>query len=368
MSSLMRNIVTVLAGFSVALISCAKGNDAADSPEVQMAKDKGYVVVTDYLRADGTSDVSDALQRVIDTNPNRTIFFPDGVYLISKPINTPADPSKSVALQLSNYATIRAAKGWSHQEAMIRLGGKDPFNTVYVAGSNYYLDGGIIDGNGVAVGVSIDSGRETVIRNTSIKNVQVGIQINKGANSGSSDSDIHDVNIVGNKNPSSIGVLVIGYDNTLSNMRITGIHIGVKLCSGGNSLRNIHPLYSLGGYENGEYETSCGFVDESHNNWYSFCYSDQYCIGFMSKGGHSVYTDCFCYWYANKGKFHTVFKSEGAFNGVVTNMTVGMNKGNAAPENIILDAAEEGGKGVFTNLFVSDYSVLTDSSYEKYMK
>ncbi|MBO6220582.1 MAG: hypothetical protein J6N46_01480, partial [Bacteroidales bacterium] len=105
----MRNIVTVLAGFSVALISCAKGNDAADSPEVQMAKDKGYVVVTDYLRADGTSDVSDALQRVIDTNPNRTIFFPDGVYLISKPINTPADPSKSVALQLSNYATIRAA-------------------------------------------------------------------------------------------------------------------------------------------------------------------------------------------------------------------------------------------------------------------
>ena len=127
MSSLMRNIVTVLAGFSVALISCAKGSDTT-SPEVQTAKDKGYVVVTDYLRADGTSDVSDALQRVIDTNPNRTIFFPDGVYLISKPINTPADPSKSVALQLSNYATIRAAKGWSHQEAMIRLGGKDPFN------------------------------------------------------------------------------------------------------------------------------------------------------------------------------------------------------------------------------------------------
>ena len=335
----------------------------------QSAKNKGgYVVVTDYLKADGKKDVSDILQKIIDNNPNRTLYFPDGTYVISKPVNTPADPKKSVSLQLSNYAIIKAADGWSHEEAMIRLGGKDPFNTIYVPGSNYYLDGGIIDGNGVATGVSIDSGRETVIRNTSIKNVQLGIQINRGANNGSSDCDIHDVNIVGNKADNSVGVVVIGYDNTFSNMRIASVHYGFHIKSGGNSLRNIHPLYTSNGYESGEYNTSCGFMDEASNNFYSFCYSDQFGIGFQTKGGHVVYTDCFVWWYSNKGGRHTAFKSTGKFNGVVSNMTAGFVKNSAATENVVLDAAEDGGFGVFTNLFVSDYSVLTDHSHDKYLR
>ena len=65
---------------------------------------KGYVVITDYIKNDGKQDVSDAIQNVINRNPNRTIFFPDGAYMISKPILTPADPKKSVALVLSIYA------------------------------------------------------------------------------------------------------------------------------------------------------------------------------------------------------------------------------------------------------------------------
>ena len=97
----------------------------------QSAKNKGFVVVTDYLKADGKKDVSDILQKIIDNNPNRTLYFPDGTYVISKPVNTPADPKKSVSLQLSNYAIIKAADGWSHEEAMIRLGGKDPFRRHY---------------------------------------------------------------------------------------------------------------------------------------------------------------------------------------------------------------------------------------------
>ena len=62
-------------------------------PSMMMAqtpKDKGYVIVK--VKCDGKSDVSDAIQKIIDKNPNRTIYFPDGVYMISKPICTPADP------------------------------------------------------------------------------------------------------------------------------------------------------------------------------------------------------------------------------------------------------------------------------------
>ena len=125
---------------------------------------------------------------------------------------------------------------------MIRLGGKDPANNISTPGSNYYLKGGVIDGRGIAKGISIDSGRETAIRQTSIKNTTIGIHIKHGANSGSSDSDISDTNITGNCKPGCIGVLVEGYDNTLTNMRIGGVHIGVLLRSAGNSLRNIHPL------------------------------------------------------------------------------------------------------------------------------
>ncbi|MBR6740840.1 MAG: hypothetical protein IKM04_07235 [Clostridia bacterium] len=63
--------------------------------------------VADYISG-SESELSDIIQELIDSNPNRTIFFPDGVYPISKPIATPADPQKSVDLRLSSYAVIRA--------------------------------------------------------------------------------------------------------------------------------------------------------------------------------------------------------------------------------------------------------------------
>ena len=172
----------------------------------------GYLSVSDYILPDLGRDVADDIQRIIDNNPNRTIFFPDGEYLISHPICTPADPRRSVDLQLSNYAVIRAMAGWDHDEAMIRLGGIHPANDIRTPGSNYSLTGGIIDGSGVAKGVSIDGGRETAIRNVSIKNVKVGIHIKYGANSGSSDADITGTHIVGTRDVDSIGVIIEGSD------------------------------------------------------------------------------------------------------------------------------------------------------------
>ena len=39
-----------------------------------------YLIVTDYLIADGKTDAADAIQKLIDENPHRTLFFPDGEY------------------------------------------------------------------------------------------------------------------------------------------------------------------------------------------------------------------------------------------------------------------------------------------------
>ena len=174
----------------------------------------------------------------------------------------------------------------------------------------------------------------------------------------------HDVNIVGNFTSESIGVLVEGFDNTLTNMRIGGVHIGVYLKSSGNSMRNLHPLY----YNNKEgYESSCGFIDEGGNNWYDFCYSDQFATGFYTNGGASLYNNCFVYWYSNRGEKHTVFRTKGRFNARVMNMNAGISKHNAAKENKILEATESGGNGIFFNLTVTDPNCLTDHSHERYM-
>ena len=353
----MRRVInlflTIVCLFSLTNLSAANPKTTTD----------GYVVVK--VKADGKRDVSDAIQKIIDENPNRTIYFPDGVYLISKPILTPAEPTKSVALELSNYAIIKAAEGWSHDEAMIRLGGKDAANNIRTPGSNYYLEGGIIDGSGVAKGISIDSGRETVIRNTSIKSVVVGIHVKHGANSGSSDSDIFGVNIVGNNTPESIGVLVEGYDNTFTNMRIGGVHFGFKIRSQANMLRNIHPLYYG---SNNSYETSCGFLDEAGCNWYDFCYSDEFATAFRITKSASHYNNCFAYWYSKRGTKHTIFKSDGEFNSAVMNMHAGHRQHNATTENKILEVGKDGGKGHFAYLHIDDESVVTDRTHEKYMK
>ena len=331
----------------------------------QSAKQKGYVVVTDYVKANGKKDVSDIIQKIIDDNPNRTIYFPDGVYLISKPICTPADPRKSVSLELSNYATIKAMEGWTDEEAMVRLGGKDPYNDIRIPGSNYYLSGGIIDGSGVAKGVSIDSGRETVIRNVSIKGVVMGIHVKHGANSGSSDSDISSVNIVGAFHDKCVGVLVEGHDNSFTNMRIAGCHVGFIIRSGANALRNIHPLYYG---QNKNYETSIGFLDERFDNYYDFCYSDEFATAFQSTGGRNLYSNCFAYWYSKRGEKHVAFRSTGAFTSDVMNLNVGFGAHNATRENKILEVANPGGHGVFFNLHVGNENFVTSQTHLPYMR
>ena len=57
-----------------------------------------YLNAADHMPGDGSRDVSDDIQRLIDGNPNRVIFFPDGLYRIAKPVLTPADPAFSVSL------------------------------------------------------------------------------------------------------------------------------------------------------------------------------------------------------------------------------------------------------------------------------
>lgn len=321
-----------------------------------------HILVTDYLTPDGKMPVSDAIQKLIDENPNRTIYFPDGIYLLDKPIATPADPRKSVDIQLSNYAVLKAADGWDSNRAMIRLGGKDAANDIRTPGSNYSFCGGIVDGSGVATAISIESGRETAIRNVSIKNVHVGIDIWFGANSGSSDADVTNVNIVGNGKPGSVGVIVSGFDNTFTNMRIARVGVGVKLLASGNMMRNIHPLYQNSGEIN--YAVSYAFYDTAGNNWYDYCYGDQFgCAFYTGNGVSNIYNNCFAFWYANHGP-ETGFRADKQFNSLVNNVRLGFHPESTS--NTVLSVGECGGKGKIEYL-LTDPNRLTDDTYRAYL-
>lgn len=320
----------------------------------------GMVSAADYVTPGTGEDVSAQIQRMIDENPNRTLWFPDGEYIVSQSILTPADPTKSVELRLANYAVIKAADDFSG-EAVIRLGGKNAYNSTTINGSNYSLIGGVIDGSGIANGVSIDSGRETKIQNTSIKHTVIGLHIKYGANSGSSDADISDINIIGNDTKDAVGMLIEGYDNTFTNIRIGHVYIGVIMRSGGNALTNIHPLYQIG-WDNSP--GSCGFVDENSNNLYTYCYSDQFETCFKIVGnGRNVYTDCFGFWWSGDGKTCTGFCAEGdKFNSVVTNCRIDFrgDTDNTVYEGPLL------GSGRFENLMIDHSNINANVKYQRF--
>lgn len=349
-----KKLTSVLTAFAL-IASCACINAFAES-------DKGYVVITDTVAANTGADVAEAIQAVIDANPNRTIFFPDGEYIVGKPILTPAAPKKSVSLELSNYAVIKASADFEKGQAIIQLGGKDPANDTHTNGSNYYLDGGIIDGSGIANGISVNSGRETAIRNVSIKNTVVGIHVFYGANSGSSDSDISGVNIIGTGGTDSTGILLEGFDNTLTNIRIGNVFTGVHVKSSGNMLRNVHPLYYS---DYTDYENSCGFLIESGNNWFDYCYSDQFAIGFRTTDySSSTFSNCFCYWYSASGGTQTGFRADKYFNSDIISLKLGFKD---ETYNSVLSVGEIGGTGTIENLDI-DTDIVNNRSYMAYLE
>ena len=331
----------------------------------------GYVVVTDYLEANTGKDVSDAIQKIIDENPMKTIFFPDGEYILAKPICTSGKPETAVSLMLSNFATLKAADDWSNkEEALVKLGAAEHHNTIYRNGSNYSFVGGIVDGNMVASGISIDSGRETCIRNVSIKHTFIGIHVKRGANNGSSDADIDTVNIVGNNRPDSVGVLVEGYDNTFTNMRIAAVQIGFLLKSGGNFLRNIHPLFIYGyEYLDNDYmffEDSVAFWDQTGgSNWFDYCYSDQMATGYrFAPGAKPIVMNAFIMWYSAKGNKEVAFDCPGEFKATITNAKVHFRGDTTG--NIFLTGGKEGGCGVIENP-VFDTNLASDEDYKNFL-
>ncbi len=215
--------------------------------------EENFVVVTDYIKPNTGENVVSHLQNIINRNPGRTIYFPDGEYVISSSLITKPEQGQTTTFFFSPNAVLKADDNWKSvngKTALICLGGTyvegqgEQYNDNMSIGSYYGVFGGVFDGNNKADGISIDCSRESVIYGCLIKNAVTGIEIKDGANGVSSDADIENVTIVGGGNIGTTGIKLIGYDNTVSNVKIYDMEVGVHLCSGGNALRSIEVFFT----------------------------------------------------------------------------------------------------------------------------
>ena len=281
-------------------------NDDTIKQEITKS-DSEFLVVTDYVKPNTGEDLYDNLQMLINKNPGRTLYFPDGEYIISRSLKTCSEPKDSISFYFSSGAVLKAADAWKNDgqlRALICLGTVEekPVNNIRVPGSNFYVMGGIFDGNGKADGISIDGGRETLIKDVVIVNTRYGIHIKEGTNNKSSDSDIDDVTIIGNGLSNSIGIAMIGLDNTISNARISNVKTGIQTSGGvflnNCTIENTTDIENVVGYTGGE-------------AWISNCVAINCDVAFSVGGKRGFYKQCLAIWTKDTGRASIMFDCGG---------------------------------------------------------
>lgn len=325
----------------------------------------GFVVITDYVRANTGVDISREIQKVINDNPQSVIYFPDGEYVISSPISTPANGDVSVSLKLADNAVIKASSSWESKEGMIRLGGISERNDINVPGSNYYLEGGIIDGSGKAIGVSIDHGRETSVRDVTIIDTTTGLRIKRGANNGSSDVDIENLRIVGNCTLSSIGVDIQGWDNTFSNIRITGVGTGMKIQTSANLIRDVYVSFANEGKLSSGYRSCVGFLDMGNRNWYDNCTSEGFATAFEIRSNSSVLTSCVATWEGRENSSQVFISAPRGWNSIARSCAAYFTATSDKCEYLLVSGGE--GKGQIIYPIFNPQGVKSEA-YKSYLR
>ena len=285
---------------------------------------EGYVLITDVINANkDLKDMSDIIQKAIEENPKKTIYFPDGTYTLSRTVVIPSDPEKSVSFRLSNYATFEPSKTWTEgNTALVQYGASDATKTQSGDHSDYFM-GGILDADGSLTAIEINGGGRLFVNNVSIKNSKIGIHLKPNA----AYNDIENVNVTSPNTRETKGIFVEGTNNTFVNMRIYRVLVGAHLTGGDNVLINVHPLFS-----GTNSLSSIGFHDQSTGNRYSICYSDQFTIGFkMDSQTRSYFDMCYMYWW-NPCSYQIGFMCTGEFNSIISDTTVSMGnvKNNGA--------------------------------------
>ena len=342
--------------------------------------DAGYVVVTEYTTPDSQKDMSDDIQKIINENPGRTIYFPDGIYNIAKPITTSADPAKAVSLKLSNFAQIKADSKWTKGEPLVKLGATDAKEGVTNAENRYSVDGGIFDCSSLADGIWVMNAGMVDIRYSAIKSTVTGVWIKADENGNGPVVDVYSVSVIGNNTTESKGFQIDTDGNTLTNINPGNIYTGVEITGTRNVLRNVHPLYVYAGALNDEnvHAGSVSFKDFGECNMYDACYSDQMATAFyLGKDAAPIIDGAFIFWYKGTPKVpHRAIVCEGKFNAIVRSSHADFGHAYLSHEAgynsehqtvcIFLTVEEAGGNGVIDVCHFDTRRVDQSDKYKEY--
>ena len=337
-------------------VSRKKPVQQLDPSEVEKTRNK-YIDVSQFVEPNSNIDVYAALQELIDNNKHKTLYFPDGEYIISEPLKTSAAAASSTSFYLADNAVIKASDNWkSSDKALIELGGAESKNDITTAGSNYHFIGGILDGNRKAMGISLASGRESLVSKVKIINATVGVYIPEGVNSKSSDMDIEDIDIIG-YGATSKGIVSIGLDNTFTDIRISNVKVGVEN-SGGSFFRGISVRLD----KNQPYEGTVAFLT-SGVSWFYSCSSENMQTAFDLAGGYTgsapVIKDFTIRWTEAKGA-QTAFNVKGNFVSVCSNGIIDFF--DASTENSILKVTGQK-NGKFIDV-IADTDLCDETTYK----
>ena len=276
------------------------------------------------------------------------------------------DAAKGVSFRLSNYAIIKAVNWTDKTVPMIRIGVEsetaDAESGIHDA-RNTYISGGVIDASGVASGISVDGGWDITLSNITITGSYYGLHIKYAPNKlGATCADVENVNVVGNGETGSVGILLEGTQNTLTNMKVSDVQYALKCTETGsdNVLRSIMAIGTgLTGTDN------AGFWDMSAGNQYDICYSDQYATGFlMEERTCSVYNGCRVSWWSADNDYHVGFRAVGKFNSTVLYSKVYHN--HTVKTDAYLLVGADGGEGTVQYPIRQIVSAEYDSVLAKY--
>ena len=312
-----------------------------------------YIVVTDYIDANTGNDLHGNLQTLIDLNPGKTIYFPDGEYQISDTLETTSEPDKSTSFYFSSGAILKAHENWEGSGPLIGLGAKEKVNNIMIPGSNFFVMGGIFDGSGVADGITINAGRETLIKDVVVINTRYGIYIPNGTNGNSSDADIDDVTIIGNGEYGSKGIYIVGLDNTVTDARVSNAEVGIEVPNGvfvGNCTVEGNP----------DMQVSVGIQTHGGDVWMSNCSTLNCDTAYLFEAPRGYISQCTARWTKNSGKKHlTAFKFYGKLNACIVACRAEFVAGTT--NNSFLSATT-GGRGEVTSPMYDVNCVSNDAT------
>lgn len=271
----------------------------------------GTINILSYnVKNDGTEDCREKIQKAIDENPLKTIYFPNGKYLISNPIEISGINSKTINLNMSENATIFSN---DNIECLIKVGYDGTSYNRHSLPITLKISGGVLDCSNCLAGMKISSLRQLVyVDYVNFVNIQrYGLILERNDVRGSSDTKVSYCYFKGDLNDiskESTAIWSDSYDNEFNHLRIDGVKKCMYITGGGSICEEIHgTMMYLSPLTKDYYDETIGFdVDCGGFTVFNMCYADTFKIGFNQRSTGSIsMNQCTTLYYAERDEFES---------------------------------------------------------------